>query len=167
MPGARRRVGRRKREKGRKKVAKEYALYDIFNINLKIMQNNATYCLWMATYIIKEVWGNNYNLRFCYLYAEGFIYICNVLFLKLSWEYMVLNIIFDIFICLRIFIILNIWIQTSIASPTGHEIWESRFSCMINFVKQLKCKTDQVKSPNEWQLARYGRVLFRILCLVS
>lgn len=48
------------RNRKEEKLAKEYALCDIFNINLKIMQNNATYCLWMATYIIKEVRGNNY-----------------------------------------------------------------------------------------------------------
>lgn len=40
------------------------------------MQNNATYCLWMATYIIKEMQGNKYIQDFVasvWRYTEGFI----------------------------------------------------------------------------------------------
>lgn len=60
--------------KEEKKWAKEYA--HIFYINLKIMQNNATYCLWMATYIIKEMQGSKCIQDFVtsvWRYAEGFI----------------------------------------------------------------------------------------------
>lgn len=75
------------------------------------MQSNATYCLWMAAYLRKEMQKNDYiqdSIASVRRYSEGFIYICNVLFLKLSTEYMALNRIFDIFICLKIFMILNV-----------------------------------------------------------
>lgn len=50
-------------------------------------------------------------------YTEDFSYICKVLFLKLSCEYTVLNTIFDIFICLKNFIILKYINSNSQSQP--------------------------------------------------
>lgn len=62
-------------------------------------------------YIIIEIQGNNNHIHdfvtYRKRYTEDCNYIYNVLFLKLSCEYLVLNIIFDIFMSLRNFIILK------------------------------------------------------------
>lgn len=71
-------INRKEENKWPKNIIYIYNIYikNIFYINLKIMQNNATYCLWMATYIIKEMQGNKYIQDFVtsvWRYTEGFI----------------------------------------------------------------------------------------------